>query len=34
MIIDAVRNDPSLLKTVNIYDENNQLIKGIKHLTL
>ncbi|EHY66793.1 hypothetical protein NERG_00433 [Nematocida ausubeli] len=34
MIIDAVRNDPSLLKTVNIYDENDQIIKGIGSLVL
>ncbi|KAI5193275.1 60S ribosomal export protein NMD3 [Nematocida minor] len=34
MIIDAVRNDPSLLKLVNIYDENDQIIKGIASLNL
>ncbi|KAH9386531.1 60S ribosomal export protein NMD3 [Nematocida major] len=34
MIIDAVRNDPSLLKTVDIYDENDKLIKGISLLKM
>lgn len=34
MIIDAVRNDPSLLRTVNIYDENDEVIKGISSLNL